>query len=99
MALGKEIENEIPENPFSSYFGPDFKIHMPVSNMENHNPKEELERITKKIMENLKHIDAVNVDHSSFRNNGGHPQPVLKVDEKEMAQAKADKNMDENNDK
>lgn len=50
-------------------------------------------------MANLKHIDAVNVDHSSFRNNWGHPEPVLKIDEKEMAQAKADKNMDENNDK
>lgn len=35
VALGLDIENEIPTHEFSSYFGPDYKIHMPVSNMEN----------------------------------------------------------------
>ena len=47
VALGMEIENDIPTNPFSAYFAPDNRIHLPVSNMENNNPKEELERITK----------------------------------------------------
>jgi len=43
VALGKEIENEIPEFAYSSYFGPDCKIHLPVSNMENNNKRDHIE--------------------------------------------------------
>lgn len=68
IALGVEIDNEIPQFDYSSYFAPDYKIHMPVSNMENNNNKEEIERITKQIIENLKNVTATNVDHSNYRN-------------------------------
>jgi histone deacetylase 1/2 len=43
VALGKEITNEIPEFSYKSYFGSDYKIHLPVSNMENNNSKETIE--------------------------------------------------------
>lgn len=46
VALGIEIENDIPENEYSSYFGPDYKIHLPVSNMENNNSREQVEKTT-----------------------------------------------------
>jgi hypothetical protein len=36
--------------------------------MENNNPRDEIERITKKIIDNLKNVDAVNVDHSNYKN-------------------------------
>ena len=68
LAVGVEIENEIPENPYRHYFGPDYKLHLPVSNMENNNPREEIEKLTKKIIDNLKNVDAVNVDHSNYKN-------------------------------
>ena len=56
VALGKEIDNEIPEHAFSSYYAPDCRIHQPVSNMENKNPREHIERVTQQIMENLKQV-------------------------------------------
>lgn len=46
VAIGKEIENDMPMNDYVHYFGPDCKIHLPVSNMENNNPRDVLERIT-----------------------------------------------------
>ena len=98
VALGIEIDNEIPENAYRHYFGPDYKIHLPVSNMENNNPKQELERITKKIIENLKNVEAVNVDHSSYRNQGGHPPKHMAFDEKENNEIKEEKNQDINMD-
>ena len=83
VALGVEIENEIPEFAYSTYFGPDCKIHMPVSNMENANSREHVEQVTKQIIENLKNVTPTNVDHSSYRNRGGHPPPHLAYDESE----------------
>ena len=44
FACGVEIPNEIPENRYSGYFAPDYKIHLPVSNMENNNTRETLEK-------------------------------------------------------
>jgi histone deacetylase 1/2 len=68
IALGQEIENEIPDNRYKHYFAPDFKLHLPVSNMENTNHMDEIEKITKKIIDNLKNVDAVNVGHSNYKN-------------------------------
>ena len=83
VALGIEIDNEIPYNQYSSYFFPDNKIHLPVSNMENLNQRSELELITKQIIENLKGVTPTNVDHSSYRNGAGHPPVHLAFDESE----------------
>ncbi len=47
VALGVEIPNEIPEFAYSTYFGPECKIHMPVSNMENNNSRDHIEKVTK----------------------------------------------------
>lgn len=46
---------------------------MPVSNMENNNSREDLERLKTKILDNLKHVEAINVDHSNYRKNGNNP--------------------------
>lgn len=94
VALGIEIDNDIPDHEYSSYFGPDYRIHMPVSNMENNNSRENVERTTKKILENLKNVNAVNVDHSNYRNQGGFPPHHLAFDEKENQQVKEDKYKD-----
>ena len=68
LALGIELENDIPEFEFHSYYSPEYKIHMPASNMENNNSKEEIEKIVKKIQDNLKNVTPANVDHSAYRN-------------------------------
>jgi hypothetical protein len=41
--------------------------------MENNNAREDIEKITMKILDNLKNVEVVNVDHSSYRNGGGNP--------------------------
>ena len=36
VACGIDIQNEMPENfKYREYFCPDYKIHLPVSNIEN----------------------------------------------------------------
>lgn len=99
IALGMEIDNEIPEFNYSGYFAPDYKIHLPVSNMENNNSREYIEKITKKILENLKNVTAVCVDHSYYRNHsGGHPPHHMAYDDSENRQAREDRQKDVNTD-
>lgn len=37
---------EMPQNEYIEYFAPEYKLHLPVSNMENLNTKEYLESIS-----------------------------------------------------
>lgn len=71
---------------------------MPVSNMENNNTRDHIEKVTKQLFENLKQISAVNVDHSSYRNRGGHPPPHVAFDEQENRQVQEDREKDINHD-
>ena len=68
VALGVEIENEIPQNEYTLYYSPANKIHVPVSNAENMNSRSEVELNTKKILDNLKHVYAPTVDVSYYHN-------------------------------
>ena len=66
--------------------------------MENNNTREELEKVTKQILDNLKNVQAINVDHSYYR-NGQHKVSKFKgFDESENKQAKEDRMMDERED-
>lgn len=95
VALGKEIENEIPQHEYSSYFMPEGKLHVAVSNMENNNSREHLDKCTQQILENLKNVRAVNVDHSNYRNGGGGFAPShMAYDHSENRQAKEDREKD-----
>ena len=67
---------------------------MPVSNMENNNSKEHIEKVTKQIFDNLKHVQATNVDHSNYRNRGGFPPAHLAFDESENRQCQEDREDD-----
>ena len=54
VAIGVDIENEIPQNEYSLYYHPANKIHVDVSNQENMNKREDIEQHVKAIVENLK---------------------------------------------
>jgi histone deacetylase 1/2 len=56
IALGVEIDNNIPENEYSIYYHPSNLIHAPVSNQENLNTRSDIELTTKKILNNLKNV-------------------------------------------
>ncbi len=68
VALGIELDNQIPENDYSIYYSPLNLLHTPVSNQENANSMGEIEQNTKRIIENLKNVQAVTVDLSYYHN-------------------------------
>jgi len=38
-------QDALPYNDYFEYYGPDYRLHMPVSNMENLNTPEYLDRV------------------------------------------------------
>lgn len=54
VALDQEIPNELPYNDYFEYFGPDFKLHISPSNMQNQNSPEYLDKIKTRLCENLR---------------------------------------------
>jgi histone deacetylase 1/2 len=54
LAVGEEIEDEMPENEFSAYFHPDRRLHIPTSNMENNNTMKDVEKHTKILCDIIK---------------------------------------------
>lgn len=54
VALGAEIANELPNNDYYKYFGPDFKLHISPSKMKNRNTTKSLEKIKNRLFENLR---------------------------------------------
>ncbi len=39
------IQDMLPYNDYFEYYGPDYRLHMPTSNMENMNKRETLEEV------------------------------------------------------
>ena len=73
VALGVEIDNEIPKNEYSLYYHPANKIHVEVSNQENMNKREEIEQNVKAIVENLKQVHATTCNYDYYHD--GQPGP------------------------
>jgi len=60
ILLGEEIPEELPYNDYIEYYGPDFRLHIPSTNMENLNSKDYLEKYRNKILENIRRIGKPN---------------------------------------
>jgi len=56
VLLNKDIKDDMPYNDYFEYFGPDFSLHIPPSNMENQNSYEYLEKHKIQLLENLSKI-------------------------------------------
>ena len=56
MILGEELSDDLPYNDYYEYYGPDYKLHITPSNMENLNLPDNLEKIKAKIFDNLRQI-------------------------------------------
>ncbi|KAM0790353.1 histone deacetylase (class I) Clr6 [Microbotryomycetes sp. NB124-2] len=56
VACGQELPENLPFNDYIEYFGPEFKLSVPPSNMENSNSKEYLQNTTASILENLRNM-------------------------------------------
>eukprot|EP00051_Salpingoeca_urceolata_P005905 m.78636 g.78636 ORF g.78636 m.78636 type:complete len:582 (-) comp14592_c0_seq3:190-1935(-) len=57
IALNTEVDEELPYNDYFEYFGPDFRLHITPSNMENQNPPEYLQKFTAQLIENLRNVE------------------------------------------
>jgi len=99
VAIGQDIKNEMPLHKYRDYFCPDYKIHLPVSNIENQNPMSKIELLNKKIIENLKQVNVTNGELSHYVNGGAHPPNHLNLDFKEIQDIKDEKNIDKSTDK
>ncbi|EUC67116.1 histone deacetylase [Rhizoctonia solani AG-3 Rhs1AP] len=56
LAAGVELGSEIPVNEYYEYFGPDYKLDVRQSNMEDMNTREYLERIKGIVMDNVRKV-------------------------------------------
>mmetsp|Transcript_9533 Transcript_9533/g.8237 ORF Transcript_9533/g.8237 Transcript_9533/m.8237 type:complete len:95 (+) Transcript_9533:174-458(+) len=83
----------MPENDYLEYFGPEYRIHMPVSNMENQNSKEYLDGINATLHEYLKYTDSSGVHITHHKESSGKD-----FDFDEHIKAKKDQILDEKQD-
>ena len=91
LLINEELSNEIPENDFAEYFCPEYKIHMPTSNMENMNSKEYLGKVRDQLMDNLKHVIPVSPEAEILSTTAALP-PHLGFDKQSDRQAMEDVN-------
>ena len=56
ILLDEEVPDEMPFNDYIEYFGPDFRLNITPSNMQNLNDDKYLEKMKIKLIENLRHI-------------------------------------------
>jgi histone deacetylase 1/2 len=61
VLLGVDIKDALPYNDYFEYYGPDFRLHMPVSNMENLNTKDYLDNVKVQLFDILKNVEPVGV--------------------------------------
>eukprot|EP00298_Acanthocystis_sp_HF-20_P003158 c13527_g1_i1.p1 GENE.c13527_g1_i1~~c13527_g1_i1.p1 ORF type:complete len:379 (+),score=155.92 c13527_g1_i1:104-1240(+) len=57
IVLGEELEDRLPYNDFFEYYGPDFRLNIQPSNMENLNNPKQLEKNIIQILENLRNLE------------------------------------------
>ncbi|MBA0549653.1 hypothetical protein Golob_020672 [Gossypium lobatum] len=53
VALGTEVDDQLPQHEYYEYFGPDYTLHVAPSNMENKNTRQLLEEIRNNLLDNL----------------------------------------------
>jgi len=57
VLTGEQVKDELPFNDYFEYFGPDYRLHLPVSNMENLNSREYLDKTKNQLLEILSHVE------------------------------------------
>ena len=55
--LNQQIPDAVPWHEYMDYYAPEYKLHVPVSNMENENTPEALEKTKARILESLAQLE------------------------------------------
>ncbi|GMI59208.1 hypothetical protein ScalyP_jg8355 [Parmales sp. scaly parma] len=82
VLLDTEVKNSLPYNDYFEYYGPDYRLHMPVSNMENLNSQDYLERTKIQLLEILSNIEPVPSVQIETGQTGTNISPVAAAVEK-----------------
>ena len=96
LLLNKELDDDIPKNDYIEYFYPEYKLHIPVTNMENANTPEYLNEILEQITINLKSVIPVNPDYCLDENKSLNN--ICTYNPNEIAQKLDDELPDQRND-
>ncbi len=59
VLLDTPIKDALPYNDYFDYYGPEYRLHLPVSNMENLNSNKYLDDIRQQVFDILDNIEAV----------------------------------------
>jgi histone deacetylase 1/2 len=59
VLTGEDVKDQLPFNDYFEYFGPDYRLHLPVSNMENLNSPEYLDKTKNQLLEILRGVEPV----------------------------------------
>ena len=59
VLVGQPIQDELPFNDYFDYYGPDYRLHLPVSNMDNLNTATYLEKTKMQLLEVLRSAEPV----------------------------------------
>ena len=54
LCLDEQLRNELPYNDYYEYYGPDYRLHIPLSQMENLNLPDNLEKLKQKVFDHIK---------------------------------------------
>lgn len=54
LLTGQELPEDLPFNEYMQYFGPEYKLDVPATSMDNQNSREYLEGLLQKVVENLR---------------------------------------------
>jgi histone deacetylase 1/2 len=57
VMLDTELDNQLPYNEYIEYYGPDYSLNFPITNLENQNSRSYLDHCMSTLIESLRHID------------------------------------------
>jgi histone deacetylase 1/2 len=76
VVLGEEIADDLPYNEYLVYYGPDYKLHLRPSNMENRNTVKGLQKILETHRMNMREFEAAPYSGMDPKRVGTPPEIV-----------------------
>ena len=93
ILTGEEVKDELPFNDYFEYFGPDYRLHLAVSNMENLNSPEYLEKTKIQLLDILSEVEPVpgtQIQTGQVESQLNPRSMAMEVDEPEPAEENPD---------
>jgi histone deacetylase 1/2 len=96
VLTGEAVKDELPFNDYFEYFGPDYRLHLPVSNMENLNSDAYLEKTKNQLLEILSQVvHPVSAQIQTGQVESALHPATMQVDESAIRDDEMDKNADQ----